>query len=83
MFIFFFLTNRMKPSLIFCNQFVEKHGEKHGEKIEFKEDINVSSDKAISNEVPKKRRGRKPGIKKEEPVNTFKIENREIIIDFS
>jgi hypothetical protein len=64
----------MKPSLIFCKQFVEKHGEDKA--------IEKVAEKPVD-EVPKKRRGRKPGIKKEEPVNSFKIENREVIIDFS
>jgi hypothetical protein len=63
----------MKPSLIFCKQFVNKHGE---EKPEEKTEEPTA-------EPIKKRRGRKPGLKKEEPVNTFKIENKEIIISFS
>jgi hypothetical protein len=62
----------MKPSLIFCKQFIEKHG---GDKKDLKEEVTEKKDPI------KKRRGRKPG-KKEEPANTFKIENREIVIDF-
>jgi len=67
----------MRPSLIFCKQFVNKHGE---EKPEEKPEDKTADTTA---EPIKKRRGRKPGVKKEEPINTFKIENKEIIISFS
>jgi len=64
----------MKPSLIYCKQFEAFRG------IVPKEEIKAPD----VEKPPPKRRGRKPGSKKEpEEIQRFRIENKEIVIDFS
>jgi hypothetical protein len=75
----------MKPSLVYCKQFQASRDQKTDPK---KSDIFLSevpnAPAAEETKPPPKRRGRKPGSKK--VVDTgpkFRIEEGEIIIDFS
>jgi len=77
----------MRPSIVYCRQFQASRGLKDDQKKEDPITPDVPESILEPPAMPKpepKRRGRKPGSKK--IVNTgptFKIEEREIIMDFS
>jgi hypothetical protein len=76
----------MRPSIVYCRQFQASRGLKDEVKKEDPVAPEVPESILEPPAMPKpetKRRGRKPGSKKVSTEPTFKIIQREIIMDFS